>query len=171
MAERTDDGEFLEVERYELREGPPYRFEANRREFVQVLGSGLMIAAAATRVSGQRGSGRRGGRNSQSSEKLTDRFHVSGDGRVTVFTGKVEVGQGSRTQISQAVAEEFRLPVDRIDVVMADTLLCPNDGGTAGSRTTPATIRARASVGCGCPRGADGFGGTTVADCRRPSEL
>ena len=38
--------EFTEVERYEFREGPAYRFEADRREFVQALGAGLMIAVA-----------------------------------------------------------------------------------------------------------------------------
>ena len=59
---------------------------------------------------------------------------------VTAFTSKVEVGQGSRTQITQAIAEELRLPVDKIRLVMADTELCPDDGGTAGSRTTPSTV-------------------------------
>jgi CO/xanthine dehydrogenase Mo-binding subunit len=59
---------------------------------------------------------------------------------ITVFTSKVEVGQGSRTQITQAAAEEFRLPVERIRLVMADTARCPDDGGTAGSRTTPSTV-------------------------------
>ena len=59
---------------------------------------------------------------------------------VTAFTSKVEVGQGSRTQITQAVAEELFVPVDKIRLVMADTELCPDDGGTAGSRTTPATV-------------------------------
>ena len=55
------------------------------------------------------------------------------DGVVTVLTSKVEVGQGARTQITQAAAEEFRLPVDRIRLIMADTQQCPDDGGTAGS--------------------------------------
>src|SRR5262249_42372777 len=56
---------------------------------------------------------------------------------VTVYTGKVEVGQNIRTSLSQVVAEELRLPLSAIELVMADTERTPFDGGTAGSRTTP----------------------------------
>ena len=56
---------------------------------------------------------------------------------VTVFTGKAEVGQNIRTSLSQAVAEELRLPIAAIVMVMADTQLVPWDAGTFGSRSTP----------------------------------
>lgn len=125
----------VEVERYELREQPPYVFHTDRREFLQVLGAGLTLVATTDPLRGQRR-----GRFARREEPLTQRFHLGEDGIVTVFTGKVEVGQGARTQIAQAAAEEFRLPVDRIRVVMADTQRCPDDGGTAGSRTTPSTV-------------------------------
>jgi isoquinoline 1-oxidoreductase len=141
MSQRADEREFTEVERYELHEPPRYRFDTNRREFVQVVGAGLMIAVAASRVSAQRGPGGRGGR-SRREEPLAARFHFQADGSVTAFTSKVEVGQGSRTQITQAVAEELQLPMERIRLVMADTERCPDDGGTAGSRTTPSTVPA-----------------------------
>ena len=134
MATDFQNEESQEVERYELREQPSYRFAANRREFVQVLGAGLMISMSTRALPGQR----RGGRGRAT--KMSERFHVGTDGTVTVLTGKVEVGQGSRTQITQAAAEELRLPLGRIRVIMADTELCPNDGGTAGSRTTPSTV-------------------------------
>src|SRR5262249_60120145 len=68
-------------------------------------------------------------------------LHVGAEGIVTVFTSKVEVGQGSRTQLTQAAAEELHAPVERVRLVMADTA-GPDDGGTAGSRTTPATVPA-----------------------------
>lgn len=126
------------VERYELRERPGYRFEANRREFVQVIGAGIVVAVAAPQATAQR-RGRGGG---PQPSKLSQRFHFGVDGQVTVFTSKVEVGQGARTQITQAVAEELQLELGRIQLVMADTELCPDDGGTAGSRTTPATVPA-----------------------------
>ena len=125
--------EFDEVERYELREPKRYSFQADRREFVQTLGAGLVVAVAASRTVAQRRSARR-------EEPLSERFHFGEDGVITVMTSKVEVGQGSRTQITQAAAEEFRVPVDRIRLIMADTELCPDDGGTAGSRTTPSTV-------------------------------
>ncbi len=135
MTSEIQHDEPAEAERYELREPPSYRFDANRREFVQVLGAGLMISVAPRVLSAQG----RGGRRSRAA-KMAERFHIGTDGMVTVFTGKVEIGQGSRTQITQAAAEELRLPVERLRLVMADTELCPDDGGTAGSRTTPSTV-------------------------------
>jgi CO/xanthine dehydrogenase Mo-binding subunit/aerobic-type carbon monoxide dehydrogenase small subunit (CoxS/CutS family) len=52
---------------------------------------------------------------------------------VTVFTGKVEIGQGLKTAIAQLAAEELDVTLDRIRVIMADTALTPNEGVTAGS--------------------------------------
>ena len=74
--------------------------------------------------------------------KLAARLHIGKDGNVTLLTGKVECGQGSRTELTEAAAEELRLPVDRVTLVMADTELCPNDGGTSGSGSTPRTVPA-----------------------------
>ena len=64
-------------------------------------------------------------------------IHVGTDGAVTAFTGKVDVGQDNRTSLSQLVAEELRVPVERVRLVMGDTDLCPYDMGTFGSRSTP----------------------------------
>jgi isoquinoline 1-oxidoreductase len=125
--------EFPEPERYELYEGPRYRFRLTRREFVQVLGAGVLISVAAPAAFAQRSRDR-------DNAPLAERLHIAADGTITVLTGKVEVGQGSRTQLTQAAAEELRVPVDRIRLVMADSAVVPDDGGTAGSRTTPSTV-------------------------------
>jgi isoquinoline 1-oxidoreductase len=58
------------------------------------------------------------------------------------MVGKVEAGQGARTELSQAAAEELRVPLSRIQLVMADTSLVPDDGITAGSGSTPRTVPA-----------------------------
>ena len=50
--------------------------------------------------------------------------------------------RGSRAQITQAAAEELRVPVEQVRLIMADTALVPDDGMTAGSRTTPSTLPA-----------------------------
>jgi CO/xanthine dehydrogenase Mo-binding subunit len=140
VTKSRSNGELLEIERYELRAAPAYRFDANRREFVGVLGAGLVIAVGARAASAQRGD-RRGRRwDYESPEKLSERFHIGEDGVVTVMTSKVDVGQGARTQITQAAAEELQLPIEQVRLIMGDTELCPDDGGTAGSRTTPATV-------------------------------
>ena len=113
-----------------------YDFALSRRSFVQVLGAGLLLTVASPPVLGQRSGARGGGR----ARTVTARLHVGQDGVVTLLTGKVELGQGARAELSQAAAEELRLAVDRIQVVMADTDLVPDDGITAGSRTTPGTV-------------------------------
>jgi isoquinoline 1-oxidoreductase len=61
---------------------------------------------------------------------------------ITVLTGKIEMGQGARAELSQSAAEELRVPVDRVQMVMGDTGQVPDDGTTAGSRTTPSTVPA-----------------------------
>ena len=58
---------------------------------------------------------------------------VHPDGRVTIFTSKVDVGTGMRIAIAQMAAEELGLPVSRISLVDGDTGRCPNNGGTGGS--------------------------------------
>lgn len=136
MKTRLPEPEFTEPERYELWEGPYYHFEINRREFVQLLGAGIVISVASPTVFAQRAGG--GGR----AVGLAERLHIGADGVITVLTSKVEIGQGSRTELTQAAAEELRLPVERVRMIMADTALVPDDGGTAGSRTTPAAVPA-----------------------------
>ncbi len=65
--------------------------------------------------------------------------HIDGEGAITVHVGKAEVGQNIRTSLAQIVAEEVRVPVSSVRVVMGDTACTPYDVGTFGSRTTPIT--------------------------------
>jgi nicotinate dehydrogenase subunit B len=58
-------------------------------------------------------------------------FH--GDGTVTVYTGKVDVGTGLRIAVAQMAAEELGIAPERITLVDGDTGLCPDQGGTGGS--------------------------------------
>ena len=62
-------------------------------------------------------------------------LRISVDETVTVFSGKVELGQGIRTALAQIAADELDLAFDRIRVVTADTALTPDEGGTTGSRS------------------------------------
>jgi isoquinoline 1-oxidoreductase beta subunit len=119
-----------------------YDFGLSRRTFVQVLGAGLLIAAAAPVLAQERGQGgsRGSGRQERRAVPLDARLHLGKDGVITVMTGKVECGQGARAEITQAAAEELGVSRDVIQLLMADTALTPDDGITAGSRTTPSTI-------------------------------
>jgi isoquinoline 1-oxidoreductase len=123
--------ELLEVERFELHKAPAYFFRVTRREFLEAVGAGLCFVALQSTADAQ-----------QSSGTLEARLHVGEDGSITILTGKIEEGQGPRTELALAAGEELKVPVDRIKMVMADTDIVPNDGTTAGSRTTPSTVPA-----------------------------
>jgi len=58
---------------------------------------------------------------------------VDANGSVTVFSGKVDLGQGLRIAIPQMAAEELGIAVERIILVEGDTALTPDQGATAGS--------------------------------------
>ena len=62
---------------------------------------------------------------------------IHADGSVTIYTSKVDVGTGLRIAMSQMVAEELDIPVDRVTVVEGDTAITPNHGGTGGSTGIP----------------------------------
>jgi isoquinoline 1-oxidoreductase beta subunit len=99
----------------------------DRRSFLQVLGSGLLITVTSPRAWAR-------------GMPVSARLYLNEDGTFTALSGKVEEGQGPRAELSQAAAEELRVPVERVRLVMADTDLVPDDGITAGSRTTPRNV-------------------------------
>jgi CO/xanthine dehydrogenase Mo-binding subunit len=136
VADRDDAPDLVEAERYELFAGPAYRFEVHRRDFFKVLGAGLVVAFALPSASAQESGGARRAGDAMPGE-ISAWLHIGEDGRVSVYTGKAEVGQDIRTSLAQVVAEELRTPVASITLVMADTALTPFDMGTFGSRTTP----------------------------------
>ncbi len=114
------------------------QFELSRREVLKALGGGLLLLVSPASALVQ-GRGRRGG-GAQSPQVVSAWLHIGADGKATVLTGKVEVGQNARTSLTQAVSEELRLPTESIRVVMGDTDLVPFDMGTFGSRTTPMMV-------------------------------
>ena len=130
----------IEPERYELFEGPTYNFQFDRRDFIKAFGLGIVFIVPMTRVlAQQRGQGEsgRGGFNERTPQEIGAWIHIDEDGGVSVFTGKVEVGQNTRTSLTQAVADELHVPITSVRMVMGDTERTPFDAGTFGSRSTP----------------------------------
>ncbi len=139
-----------EPERYEFAErtGP---VGVGRRAFFRATGAGIVVfgilsqtevvSGAAPAAPAQRPVAARGESGWAEMESLPDNIgpwlHIAPSGAVTVFTGKVEVGQGVRTSLAQEVAQELRAPFEQISLVMGDTARTPFDMGTFGSRTTP----------------------------------
>lgn len=128
---------FEEINYDELVQRVDYDFGLSRRSFVKMLGAGLLIAVSLPPALAQE-SGRRTG--SAGARNLAARIHLGKDGTVTVLAGKVEGGQGARTELLQAAAEELGVPVSFVQMVLADTSVVPDDGGTYGSGTTPRTV-------------------------------
>ena len=95
---------------------------------VSIVGSMPGVAAAAP-LQQQESSG------SPPPDQLDSWIKVQADGTVKAFTGKVEVGQGVRTGLSQIIAEELDLPLSSVTLVMGDTDLTPDEGYTADSGT------------------------------------
>ena len=138
MRAKTNAGIFLEPERYELRAAAPYRFDLDRRDFFKFLGAGVVVVSVLKpAIVAQESGGGRQRRGESLPQQIDAWLHIGENGKVTVYTGKVEVGQNIRTSLSQAVAEELHIPINRIEMVMGDTQLTPFDMGTFGSRTTP----------------------------------
>jgi len=60
---------------------------------------------------------------------------IDANGMVTIFTGKVEIGQGALTALAQIAAEELDLPLAQVSMVSGDTSLTPDEGYTSGSQS------------------------------------
>ena len=69
--------------------------------------------------------------------KLDSWIAVASDGTVTAYTGKCDLGQGMFTAQTQLIAEELCVPLDRVKLVQCDTSVCPDQGTTSGSQSTP----------------------------------
>jgi CO/xanthine dehydrogenase Mo-binding subunit len=66
----------------------------------------------------------------------TSTVHVLSDGSVVFLCGTVELGQGAKTVMSQIVAEELRVPLERVTIRPIDTAFTPFDRSTGSSRST-----------------------------------
>lgn len=106
--------------------GPWDLLAPEERDYFDVLSDGMVVVLPDEQSAG-------GGWSTSKGAWI----HVGADGVVTAFTGKADVGQDNRTALSQLVAEELRVPFERVRLVMGDTDLCPYDMGTFGSRSMP----------------------------------
>ncbi len=66
----------------------------------------------------------------------TDWLFIHKDGSVTAHTGRVDMGQGLMTVMSNIISQGLQIPPDKVELVMGDTALCPDDGPTSGSVAT-----------------------------------
>jgi isoquinoline 1-oxidoreductase len=108
-------------------------FPMDRREFFKLAGKGIFILFTVGDPLALAETGR--GRQSLPTD-FNAFLRVGEDGRVTCFTGKIEMGQGPITSLAQMLADELDMARESVDMLMGDTDLCPWDMGTFGSMTT-----------------------------------
>ncbi|HMF94469.1 MAG TPA: molybdopterin cofactor-binding domain-containing protein [Vicinamibacterales bacterium] len=110
-----------------------------RRDFLKASGA-LVVSFSAASIAERIGlaQGQFGTRASHIDPSQVDSWiAIAADGSVTVFTGKAELGQGMLTAQAQLVAEELAVPLERVKMTMCDTEVCPDQGTTSGSQSTP----------------------------------
>jgi nicotinate dehydrogenase subunit B len=112
---------------------PADQHSVDRRDFIKFIGAGITVFIAfdpLKYVMGQESPGRGYPADFNAYLKIGE------DGRVTVFSGKIEMGQGVMTSLAQMAADELGVSLESIDMVMGDTETCPSDMGTFGSMST-----------------------------------
>lgn len=124
----------METDSEQVQPKPLHKFNLDRRSFFKILGGGVAIAFV---ISDIVVNGFAANEEVLDDNLINAWIHIGENGKITVYTGKVEVGQNIRTSLAQTVAEELNVPVDSIVMMMGDTDLTPYDRGTFGSLTTP----------------------------------
>ena len=111
----------------------------SRRRFLKRTGA-LVVGFSAAGVAGKLGiaSSYALAQSARASDTQLDSWlAVGGDGIVTAYTGKCELGQGLQTAQIQLIAEELFVPVGRVRLVQCDTAVTPDQGTTSGSQSHP----------------------------------
>lgn len=129
---RDDELRGIELNDIELSD-PGTLLPLERRDFLKVLGGGIVVfmTVGEKAILASPDVQRRG-----YPSDFNAYLRIGEDGRVSVFTGKIEMGQGVMTSQAQMLADELGVAFESIDMVMGDTDLCPWDMGTFGSLTT-----------------------------------
>ncbi|MDH7513006.1 MAG: molybdopterin-dependent oxidoreductase [Clostridiales bacterium] len=110
-------------------------FPLSRREFIKLLGGGIVIFFTPGDPWAMLQEAQRRGFDRGYPKDFNAYLRIAPDGKVSCFTGKTELGQGVQTSLAQILAEELDVSMESVDTIMGDTALCPWDMGTFGSRT------------------------------------
>jgi len=124
---KKDD--YLDLDFYDIRPS----FPLTRREFLKLVGGGIVILFSIDDSLALPQETRRRRFGQRLPEDFNAFLRIGQDGRVTCFTGKIEMGQGIITSLAMMLADELEVPLDSVEMVMGDTALCPWDMGTFGS--------------------------------------
>jgi isoquinoline 1-oxidoreductase len=114
----------------------PDTSRVDRRDFVKALGGGILVVVNLPMARALSPAEEMQRRQRGYPEDINAYLHIAEDGSVTLYSGKIEMGQGAMTSLAQEAAEELGVSLSGMRVVMGDTDSCPWDMGTFGSLTT-----------------------------------
>ena len=103
-----------------------------RREFLKTGGALVVTFAVAPQFT-QANPAAAAAAKTVAADQVDGFLAVDAKGMVTVYSGKVDLGTGIRTAMTQIAAEELCVPIDKVMVIQGDTLLTPDQGVTFGS--------------------------------------
>jgi CO/xanthine dehydrogenase Mo-binding subunit len=106
----------------------------SRRDFAKAAGALVVAFSLAPRIALAQSTARLPG-SLENNRQLDAWIRIDPEGTVTVFTGKVELGQGAVTALAQIAAEELDVAFTRIRMIAGDTARTPNEGFTSGSQS------------------------------------
>ncbi len=122
------ENEYSGLDFSDLTEGP----SLTRRDFLKTVGGGIIVlywVGGTSELEAQ-------ARGRSYPEDFNAYLKIGSDGRVTCFSGKIEMGQGVVTSLAQMLADELDVSLESVDMVLGDTSVCPWDMGTFGSMST-----------------------------------
>ena len=99
----------LEPTSDELPPGSKYKFAIDRRKFLQLTGGGLVVAFVLQDLFSGENKTLFQEQGHDPVSGVDSWIRIGDDGKVTVYTGKVEVGQNIRTSLSQLVIQTLYL--------------------------------------------------------------
>src|SRR5260221_9727925 len=110
------------------------KINASRRDFLKTGGALVVTFAAGGSATNAGGAAHAMPKaKTVATDEVAGFLAIDANGDVTVYSGKVDLGTGVRTAMTQIAAEELSVPLSKVTVIQGDTLLTPDQGVTFGS--------------------------------------
>src|SRR5256885_10022357 len=109
--------------------------QISRRDFLKTSGALVVTYALAPTAANAAIDPNDLGPKTVAADRVDGFVAIDGKGVVTVYSGKVDLGTGTDTALTQIAAEELGVPMSRVKLITGDTLLTPDQGITWGSLT------------------------------------
>ena len=108
----------------------------SRRDFLKTSGALVVVFSATGPLADA--AGKTAAARPLATDQVDGFIAIDGKGNLTVYSGKVDLGTGVQTALTQMAAEELCVPLEKVTLIQGDTALTPDQGITWGSLTIQA---------------------------------